>query len=400
MTTTGVLIGLLLLVLGFLAGLLAARRFGAEDASVSDALEPLGSTIDRVREQLDLMERERGAAYGALHEQVRAMSEESTALRRETGALVTALRSPAVRGRWGEMQLRRIVESAGMIRHCDFDEQPTAHTDDGRLRPDLVVRLTGGRTLVVDAKVPFAGFVEAMDARDEATRRDRLRAHARHLRMHVDSLSSKGYAGLFGSTPEFVVLFVPSDSFLIAALEHDPALLEHGFDRDIVIASPATLVALLRTVAYTWRQETVAANAEQVLALGRELHSRLATLGGHMARLGSALGAAVSRYNETVGSLERKVLVSARRFTDLEVATSPLVGPRPVGAAVRPLQAEELLASASDTLIDLTDERRRAAHPDGPAGSGGGGPAGSGHRPNGPHPPGSPGMPDAWRSGS
>lgn len=361
MTSTGALIGLLLLVLGFLAGLLVARRFGAGDRSVSDALVPLGSTLDRVREQIDLIERERSTAYGALHEQVRAMSEESTALRRETGALVTALRAPAIRGRWGEMQLRRIVEAAGMVRHCDFDEQPTAHTDDGRLRPDLVVQLTGGRTLVVDAKVPFAGFVEAMDARDEQTRRDRLRAHARHLRTHVEALSAKGYAGLFGSTPEFVVLFVPSDAFLQAALEHDPALLEHGFDRDVVIASPSTLIALLRTVAFTWRQEAVADNAEQVLALGRELHARLATLGGHIARLGSALGAAVARYNETVGSLERKVLVSARRFTELEVTTSTLVGPRPVDAPVRPLQASELLASAADTLVDLTGDRPSAS---------------------------------------
>ncbi len=370
MTSTGALIGLLLLVLGFLAGLLVARHFTAGDRSVSDALIPLGSTLERVREQIDLIERERSTAYGALHEQVRAMSEDSTALRRETGALVTALRAPAVRGRWGEMQLRRIVEAAGMLRHCDFDEQPTAHTDDGRLRPDLVVRLTGGRTLVVDAKVPFAGFVEAMDARDEQTRRDRLRAHARHLRTHVDALSGKGYAGLFGPTPEFVVLFVPSDAFLQAALEHDPALLEHGFDRDVIIASPSTLIALLRTVAFTWRQEAVADNAEQVLALGRELHSRLATLGGHIARLGSALRAAVARYNETVGSLERKVLVSARRFTDLEVTTSTLVGPRPVDASVRPLQAVELLASAADTLVDLTGERASPPAPGPPSSSG------------------------------
>ncbi len=363
MTTMGVLIGLLLLVVGFLGGLLAAqgwRRSQVEPGSFTDAVRPIGDSLDRVRQQIDEIERERGMAYGALHEQVRAMSVESTALRRETGALVTALRAPAVRGRWGEMQLRRIVEAAGMVRHCDFDEQPTASTDDGKLRPDLVVRLTGGRSIVVDAKVPFAGFIEAMDAPDEATRQARLRAHARHLRGHVDALSGKGYAGLFGPTPEFVVLFVPSDSFLQAALEHDPALLEHAFDKDVVVASPSTLIALLRTVAFTWRQEAVADNAEQVLALGRELHARLATMGGHVARLGSALGAAVSRYNETVGSLERKVLVSARRFTDLEVTTSTLVGPRPLDVPVRPVQASELLASAAESLVDLSDRPRNA----------------------------------------
>lgn len=357
-----VVVGALLLLVGFLAGLLCARRF-APRSSVADELRPLGTTLDRVREQIDLIERERSTAYGALHEQVRAMSEESSALRRETGALVTALRAPAVRGRWGELQLRRIVEAAGMLRHCDFDEQPTASTDDGRLRPDLVVRLTGGRSVVVDAKVPFAGFVEALDARDEGVRRDRLKAHARHLRTHVDALSARGYAGLFGSTPEFVVLFVPSDTFLSAALEHEPALLEYAFDRDVVIASPSTLVALLRTVAFTWRQEVVADNAAQVLALGRELHARLATLGGHLTRLGAALSSAVARYNESIGSLERKVLVSARRFTDLEVTTRSLPGPHPLDVPVRTVQATELLADAADAdapgePIDLAPRNR------------------------------------------
>lgn len=350
------LVATLFLLVGFLAGLLCARRFAA--SSGVDDLRPLGTTLDRVREQIDLMERERSTAYGALHEQVRAMSEESTALRRETGALVTALRAPAVRGRWGEMQLRRIVEAAGMLRHCDFDEQPTATTDDGRLRPDLVVRLTGGRTVVVDAKVPFAGFVEALDARDEGVRRDRLKAHARHLRTHVDALSARGYAGLFGSTPEFVVLFVPSDAFLSAALEHEPALLEYAFDRDVVIASPSTLVALLRTVAFTWRQEVVADNAAQVLALGRELHARLATLGGHLTRLGAALSSAVARYNESIGSLERKVLVSARRFSDLDVTTRSLTAPPPLDVPVRPLQATELLTGADPRPVDIHEARR------------------------------------------
>lgn len=351
MTGTGILVGLLLLLLGLALGALLRRR--PAPADVDGAMAPMAESLRRLQDQIAVVERERSAAYGALHEQVRAMGVDAAGLRRETGALVTALRAPIVRGRWGEMQLRRIVEAAGMIKHCDFDEQPTSDTEHGRLRPDLVVRLTAGRSLVVDAKVPFAGYVEAMDASDESTRQARLKAHARHLRTHVEQLSAKGYADRFAPTPEFVVLFVPSDAFLQAALEYDPALLEHGFDRDIVIATPSTLLALLRTVAYVWRQDVVADNAEQVLALGRELHSRLATMGGHVARLGAALSSTVARYNETVGSLERSVLVGARRFTDLEVTTATIPPLRPVDATVRPLQATELLASAAETLIPL-----------------------------------------------
>lgn len=365
MDLTAVLLALLLLVIGLLTGWLISRRRTAagplHDPALAEAIRPLGVTLDRVQREIQAIERERSSSYGELREQVRAMSVDSAALRHETASLVTALRAPIVRGRWGELQLRRIVEAAGMLRHCDFVEQPTSTTADGTLRPDLVVTLTGGRKIVVDAKVPFAGYVEAMDAPDEQTRTTRLRAHARHLRGHIDGLAGKGYAARFTPTPEFVVLFVPSDAFLQAALEHDPALLEYGFDRDVVVATPSTLIALLRTVAFTWRQEAVAENAQQVLALGRELHSRLATMGGHVVRLGSALTSAVARYNETVGSLERSVLVSARRFTDLEVTTAELAAPGPLDAVTRPLQAPELLASADDALVDLAEARAGAA---------------------------------------
>lgn len=354
MDVTAVLLALFLLVVGLLAGLLISRhRAGSgpvPEQSLAETIRPLGATLDRVQQQILAIERERSSSYGELREQVRAMGVDSAALRQETATLVNALRAPIVRGRWGEMQLRRIVEAAGMVRHCDFVEQPTSTTADGTLRPDLVVTLTGGRKIVVDAKVPFAGYVEAMDARDEPTRTARLQAHARHLRAHIDGLAGKGYAARFTPTPEFVVLFVPSDAFLQAALERDPALLEYGFDRDIVVATPSTLIALLRTVAFTWRQEAVAENAQQVLALGRELHTRLATMGAHVAKLGTALDAAVGRYNDTVGSLERKVLVSARRFTDLEVTTTDLDTPGPIDAVSRPLQAPELLASVDGVV--------------------------------------------------
>lgn len=355
MDTTTVLVilvvGLGCAAAGLAVGLRLGRGLGRADEqadhgdnrlAVAGLVAPLTEALHRVEQQVREVERDRHSSYGQLREQVRSMHESQNELRDETAALVTALRAPHVRGRWGEVQLRRIVEAAGMVEHCDFVEQPVSITEDGIRRPDLVVTLTGGRNIVVDAKVPFAGFVAALEARDENERLDRLRAHARHLRQHVDALAARGYADRFAPTPEFVVLFVPSDGFLQAALEHDATLLEHAFDRDVVVASPSTLVALLRTVAYTWRQDTIAAEATQVLALGRELHGRLATLGGHLTKLGSSLTAAVARYNETVGSLERKVLVSARRFTDLGVSSDTLTQPPTVSVTTRPPHEPEL----------------------------------------------------------
>jgi DNA recombination protein RmuC len=236
-----------------------------------------------------------------------------------------------------------VVEVAGMLEHCDFDEQPTLAAPDGPLRPDLVVRLAGGKNVAVDAKVPFAGYLEAMEARDPATREERLRAHARHLRSHVDGLADKSYWAHLEPAPEFVVMFLPAEPFLAAALEEDPALLEHAFSRNVVVATPSTLMALLRTVAYTWRQEALADNAQQVHALGKELHGRLATLGGHLSRLGGSLDSAVLAYNQTVGSLETRVLVSARRLSDLKVVSADLPSPDPVDLAARIPQAPELV---------------------------------------------------------
>jgi DNA recombination protein RmuC len=259
-----------------------------------------------------------------------------------------------VRGRWGEHQLRRIVEFAGMIEHCDFTEQATSTTADGVLRPDLVITLAGEKHIVVDAKVPFAAYLEAMEARDDRQRAARLDAHARHLRSHVDALGSKAYWERFSPSPEFVGLFVPADTFLDAALQRDPSLLEHAFGRNVVIATPSTLVALLRTIAYTWRQEALAQNAAEVHALGRELHGRIATMGGHLGRVGSSLNAAVARYNEAIGSLEGRVLVSARKFADLQVTTASLETPPQVEVVARQLEAPELTAS----LIDLNSRQQ------------------------------------------
>jgi len=331
-----------------------ARRQQAIESLVS----PLRETLGKVESQLHSVERERAAAFAELKNQVGTMSQTSEQLRAETAHLVNALRAPQVRGRWGEMQLRRVVEAAGMVAHCDFVEQETSSTEDGVLRPDLVVKLAGGKNVVVDAKVPFAGYLEAMEARDDTTRADRLAAHARHLREHVERLAAKSYWERFSPSPEFVVLFVPADAFLTAALEQEPALLEHAFARQVVIATPATLIALLRTVAYTWRQEALAANAAKVHQLGRELYTRLGTMGGHVTKLGSQLNSAVKSYNATVSSLEGRVLVTARKLHELNVADEPLEQPGQVETVARQPQAPELL-EPGDAVLSF---RRRGDH--------------------------------------
>lgn len=328
----------LLLILGLLVGLAAGwtlatyaararERLLLHGSDLADLVTPLRDSLTAVRDQLAEVERGRLESDVALRLQVDEMRRSSEQVRTEANQLVTALRAPQVRGRWGEMQLRRVVEAAGMTEHIDFIEQPT--TDDGRLRPDLLVRLTSGRTVLVDSKVAFNAYLEAGEARDEATRDARLKAHARALRTHVDQLAAKQYWSAFAPTPEFVVCFVPADPFLDAALGQDPALLEHAFERNVVLATPSTLVALLRTVAYTWRQRELASNADEVHRLGKELYERLTTLGGHFAKLGRSLAGAVDAYNDAMGSLERRVLSKARQLQSLGV-----VGP---GASIAPL---------------------------------------------------------------
>ena len=321
--------------------------------AVARAVAPLHDTLRRYESRVAELEHARVDAYAELREQVRAMSTVSGELRTETKQLVAALRAPQVRGRWGEHQLRRIVEAAGMLEHCDFNEQVTAATDHQGVRPDLVVRLHGGRTVVVDAKAPFDAYLTAMEARDERGRDTHLDAHARHLRAHVDGLAAKTYWAAFDSTPEFVVLFVPADPFLDVALQRDPTLLEHAFSRNIVLATPATLVALLRTVAYAWRQEALARNAVAVHTLARELYGRLSTLGDHVGKLGASLSGAVTAYNRAVGSLEARVLVSARKLAELGVSDQELATPAQVEVAPRQPQAPELLdePSAGDRSI-------------------------------------------------
>ncbi len=308
----------------------AARAASVE--ALDRVLEPVASALGRMEAQMAGAAREREAAFAALREQVGAVATNAAGVAGETRALVGALRAPHVRGRWGELQLERVVDLAGMVEHCDFTRQAHARggDEDGALRPDLVVHLAGGKQVVVDAKVPFAAYLESTEARDDTARRERVAAHAKQVRAHVEALGAKAYWRRFEPTPEFVVMFVPGEVFLSAALEADPALLEHAFGLDVVIATPTTLVALLRTVAYAWRQEALARNTAEVHALGRELHGRLAVLSGHLARLGRSLDGSVRSFNETVSSLESRVLVSARRFADLSVTSADLEAPEQV----------------------------------------------------------------------
>jgi DNA recombination protein RmuC len=330
---------------------LSYEASGHNQAAVAQAVAPLHDALHRYESRVAELERDRLGAYEALREQVRGMYAVSGELRTETRQLVAALRAPQVRGRWGEHQLRRIVEAAGMLEHCDFTEQVTTTTDDGVVRPDMVVRLHGGRQVVVDAKAPFDAYLAAMEARDESTRDDQLDHHAKRLRAHVDSLAAKSYWAAFEQSPDFVVLFVPADPFLDAAMQRDPTLLEYAFTRNIVLATPATLVALLRTVAYAWRQEALARNAVVVHTLAKELYSRLSTMGDHLAKVGTSLGGAVTSYNKAIGSLEARVLVSARRLAELGVSAEELTTPAQVEVAARALQAPELVDSEYASLL-------------------------------------------------
>lgn len=361
-TTLSLLVTLLVgVALGAALGLLFLRgRAAGHDAAASRrALESAADqavvreSLDRLHDQMRDLEHHRVSWQAQLREQVDEMRRSTDSLRRETSSLSTALRRPQVRGRWGELHLRRAVELAGLVARCDFDEQVSARTDDGLLRPDLVVHLAGGKHVVVDAKVPLDAFLDATASDFDDEKRDHLARHARQLRQHVDALAGKGYWRTLPSTPEFVVLFVPGESFLSAALEAEPSLLEYAATKQVVLATPTTLIALLRTVAYAWTQETLADKAREIHELGRELHERLSTMGGHLDRLGRALTSAVGSYNKAVGSLETRVLVSARRFHELEVGRGELEAPGAVTETARPLTAAELLEVVAEERPEL-----------------------------------------------
>ncbi len=321
----------------------AAGDLEARHRQIADALEPVKASLARVDAQLQEVEKARVGSYEALRAQLAELARTQQGLRAETGNLVRALRSPNVRGLWGEMQLRRVVEAAGMLPHCDFVEKQTATTEDGMRRtPDLIVRLPGGRQIVVDAKVPIDAFMKAVDATDDAEREARLREHTRQVRAHIDSLGRKAYWDQFQPTPDFVFMFLPGETLLAAALEQDPNLIEFGLARGVIPATPFTLIALLRAVAYGWQQDRIATSAEAISRLGRELYERINTVARHLGAVGRNLREAMEAFNRAVASFESRLLVTARRLKDLGSATSEEVAElEPIDVAPRALQASE-----------------------------------------------------------
>jgi DNA recombination protein RmuC len=330
----------------------AASDLEARQLAIEGIVKPVKESIDRVDQQMKALERDRGQAYGTLTEQVRSLAVTQERLRTETGNLVNALRAPAVRGRWGEIQLRRVVELAGMLEHCDFDQQTTVMTDDGRIRPDLIVRLPNGRNLVVDAKAPLSGYLEALEAPTEEGRRACLERHAAQVKAHIHKLAAKSYWEQFQVTPEYVVLFLPGEMFYSAALEQLPSLIEEGVGQRVLLATPTTLIGLLQAVHYGWRQERVAENAQEISRCGRQLHERVATLVEHFVSLGSSLGQSVKHFNTAMASFEGRVLVSARRLEELdargkkEMPVRPQIDARP--RALAPVEDLPVRPAASE----------------------------------------------------
>lgn len=365
------------LALGVLVGHLWARSRGtgvahaALEARAADQAV-VAQGLERLQRQLVDLERERAHWQGHFDAQVDSMRLSTDTLRRETSSLSTALRKPQVRGRWGELHLRRAVELAGLVDRCDFTEQ--ARLVDGALRPDLIVRLAGGRSIVVDAKVPLDAFLDATATDDDDLRAHHLSRHAAQLRNHVNALADKAYWRALTESPEFVVMFVPAEAFLSAALDAQTDLLEYAAERRVILATPTTLIALLRTVAHGWSHDRLADQAAEVQRLGRELHERLATMGGNLARLGRSLSAAVGAYNQAVGSIEGRVLVTARKFSELGVTDDALDEPAQVEVTPRSLAAAEFAHDISalgrdadplDDTLDLSWGERGTGDPSG-----------------------------------
>jgi len=312
-----------------------------KEQAVENLLKPIREALNKTGEQIQLMEKERKEAYGSLSRYLDTLSQTQQQLQGETRNLVQALRRPEVRGQWGELTLKRLVELAGMMQHCDFTEQVHATSEEGRLRPDMIVHMPGGRDIVVDVKTPLDAYLSAVEATDDETRRKHLEHHAKKVRERVRELASKAYWNQFKHAPDFVVLFIPGDQFLSAALDHDRTLIEDALRQQVILTTPTSFVALLRAVAFGWRQESLAANAERIRELGTDLYARIATFSEHLARVGKSLDGAVNDYNRAVGSFESKLLPGARKFPEMGIdAAKPLDAPVPVEKKLREVSSE------------------------------------------------------------
>lgn len=322
----------------------AQNDLSQRQQAISDLVKPVTDSLQTVDQKIIELEKSRMSAYAVLKHQVNELLSSQKQLKTETSNLVNALRTPSVRGRWGEIQLRRVVEMAGMMNYCDFEEQVSSTDSENKLRPDLIVNLPGQKKIIVDAKAPLAAYLEALEAKDEDSRQEKLKDHARQVRAHIRALAKRSYYEQFQPAPEFVVLFLPGETFFSAALEQDPTLIEAGVEDRIILATPTTLIALLRAVAYGWRHEKLAENAKEISELGRELHKRLSDMADHFSRLGRSLGSAVQSYNHAIGSLEHRVLPNARKFKDLGAVSqaAEIILLDPLDQSPRELQAPEL----------------------------------------------------------
>jgi DNA recombination protein RmuC len=321
----------------------ASRDLGEREKAVENLVKPIRETLEKTEQQIRQMEKDREQAYGSLSKYLESMGESQRLLQQETRNLVQALRRPEVRGQWGEMTLKRLAELAGMVEHCDFFEQEQRRDDQGKAqRPDMIVRMPDNRELIVDAKTPLDAYLSAINASTDEERLLHLQHHARKVRERVRELASKAYWQQFKQTPDFVVLFIPGEQFLGAALEQDHSLLEDAMADRVILATPTTLIALLRAVAYGWRQQALAENAETIRELGEELYGRLATFAEHLGKLGKSLDSSVSHFNKAVGSFDTRILPSARKFTEMGIhSKKPVEALSPIELASRPLQGED-----------------------------------------------------------